>query len=507
MTLSEAELDAIVSAAVEGDATSVRARLRLEMQRMLKALPDFEFQTKRTTPLAKLCAAGADYGWCELQRTSRPNLLSDLSGKAKASLRRDLRHRLERITRPSFELEWKSFGSAMNSIGILTAPPDSQAERMFLRDKPADRLFSLFKKFPVLARLWCQVISQWRKYVMEILSRFTLDRSDLSRAFFNRRPVARILDLRCSLSDSHNSGRTVARLKCEAGSIIYKPRSGAGEWDWFSLIESMNKRSFRPKLRAAPVLRRKGYCWMEYVESASCESQAAARRFYERIGGMIAAAHLLKLVDCHRDNFIASGEHPVLVDTDALWHVSALTKTQAISTVLYRTGFFPNADRRSLQSRSSALGHGTTGNHLPRLGGKALKAAHYQAEIIRGFTRAWRCILGTGHRRRAFERRLRRIRSGERRWIYWATEKYAAIRDASLQPAVLRSGREREQLIRRQCTRDIVTPAVIHAEVRALKQLDIPYFLRQTDEWLPQDKLPLPGELIEAIQRALKLCA
>jgi lantibiotic modifying enzyme len=222
---------------------------------------------------------------------------------------------------------------------------------------------------------------------------------------------------------------------------------------------------------------------------------------------MIAAAHLLKLVDCHRDNLIASGEHPMLVDVDALWHVSALTKTQAVSTVLYRTGFFPNADRRSLQSRSSALGYGTTGRHVPRLARNPLKAANYHQEITRGFTRAWRCILGAGARRRAFERRLRRIRSRERRWIYWATEKYTAIREASLQPVVLRFGRERELLIRRQCTRNIVTPAVNDAEVRALKRLDIPYFLRQTDEGLPWDKLPIPGELIEAIERAVKLCA
>lgn len=506
MTLSKAELDAIVSAVADGEASSVRSGLRVAMQRMLNALPDFEFRTKRATPLVKLCTAGADYGWRELQKAGKPDLLADLSGKAKASLRRDLRHRLERITRPCFELEWESFGLAMNSIGILAASPDSKvAERMFLRDKPSDRLFALFKKFPVLASLWCQVISHWRTYVMEVLSRLTLDRHVLSRAFFSGRPIAGILDLRCGLSDWHHSGRTVARLQFEAGSIIYKPRSGVGESEWFSVFEWMNRNSFQPKLRAARVLQRKGYCWMEYVEPASCETKAAARRFCERIGGMIAAAHLLKLVDCHRDNLIAAGEHPVLVDVDALWHVSALTKTQAVSSVLYRTGFFPNSNRRSLQSRSSALGRGTTGDHVPRVAGEPLSVADYKQQITRGFARAWRCILGTRGRRRAFELRLRRIRSKERRWIYWATEKYAAIREASLQPVVLRSGPERDLLIRRLCRRDIVSSAVIDAELRALNQLDIPYFMRRTNERVPPDKLPVPGELIKAIRHALSL--
>ena len=376
---------------------------------------------------------------------------------------------------------------------------------MFLGDKPGHRLFSLFKKFPVLASLWSQVISQWRQYVMEVLLRFTLDRSALSRAFFSGRPIARILDLNCNLSDWHNSGRTVARLQCEAGFIIYKPRSGAGEWEWFSLLESMNKQSFRPKLRPVQVLRRKGYCWMEYVEALPCRDEAAVRRFYERIGGLIAAAYLLRAVDCHRDNAIACGEDPVLVDADALWHVSSLTAAQPPLDLLYRTGFFPNSRRASLQSRSSILGRTTRGKHLPRIDGKPVSPGPYAREIVSGFTRGWRSILGTRERRSAFLRQLRRIRSRERRWIYWATEKYGAIRQASIQPAVLRSGKKRNRLITGSCTRPIVSSATVRAEIEALKRLDIPYFPRTTKESMNPDAPLASAKVLGALQRALLL--
>lgn len=492
MSLSRAEIDDIV-----GEAGNAGVR------RMLEALPDVEFQTKRAKPLVKLCAAGADYGWRELERTAKLALLTELSARAKASLRRDLRRDLEEITQPCLDLEWKSFGLAMTSIGLSAGKPDSTlAERMFLRDKPSHRLLALFGKFPILARLWCQLISQWREQVTEVLVRFAADRQALSRTFFSE-PVGQIVNVQFGLSDRHNSGRTVARLQFNAGSIIYKPREGTGESEWFSLLDWMNRRHFRPKLRIARLLQRKNYCWMEYVEAASCTSEAEARRFYRRMGALIAAAYLLKAVDCHRDNLIASGENPLLVDVDALWHVSAFSKTLSFADILHRTGFFPSANPRSLQSRSSALGPWGTGNHVPRLAGRPLKAASYRKEIARGFARAWRCILATRHRRHVFERRLRRIRSGERRWIYWATEKYAAIRKASIQPAVLRSGAERDRLIRRLCSRDIVPSAVVDAEVLALKQLDIPYFERATNEMPPADKLPAPEELISAIRSAL----
>lgn len=500
MTSSAAEVDVIVRDAADSGEFSAQARWATDIRRLLDALPDFEFQPTRATPLEKLCAAGARYGWRALETNIPVDSLANLSAKAKASVRRNLQRDLEWITRPCFDLEWTSFGLAMASLGLSTGRPDPKSiERMFLRERPSHRLFSLFKKFPVLARLWCQSIRQWRVLVKEVLLRFDQDQRSLSRTFFSGRPVSPIVDAHFGLSHRHHSGRTVARLQFEGGSIIYKPRSGAGEAEWFSLLGWINQRGFQPKLRAARVLPRKGYCWMEYAAPASLKSEAAARRFYERMGGIIAAAHLLKAVDCHRDNLIASGEHPVLVDVDALWHVSPLTRNQSSADLLYRTGFFPNANPRSLQSRSSVLGPGTAGKHVPRLAGRPLRPAQYKREIAHGFARAWRCILGTRKAREAFARQRGCIRSTKRRWIFWATENYAAIRDASIQPAALRSGRERENLIRLRCARENVAAGLVDAEVRALKQLDIPYFVSRTNQSLPPDQSSVPEELMKAL--------
>ena len=504
MTPSSAEIDGIIRAAAESDSSFTKSRWAADTRRLLSALADFEFETTQATPLMKLCAAGARYGWRELEKNSEADLLANLSPKARTSLRRNLRRDLAEVTRPSFSLEWKSFRLAMASIGLADQEPDPElVENMFLGQRPDHRLLSLFKKFPVLARLWGELIRHWREHVGEVLTRFVDDRRSLSRTFFANQPVNKISDARFGLSDRHDSGRTVVRLQFEAGSIIYKPRSGSGEAEWFSLLKWMNRHGFRPKLAIAQLLLRKDYCWMQYVEPASLRNETAVLRFYQRMGGIIAAAHLLRAVDCHRDNLVASGEHPVLVDADALWHVSRGTRTQPSSDLLYRTGFFPNADPLSLHSRSSILGPGAVGNHVPRLRGRLVAAAHYQREMILGFARAWRCLMGTRKSRQAFARRLRRIRSTQRRWIYRATETYAAIIDASIQPPALRSGRERELLIRSQCARGLSGSGVIEAEVRALKRLDIPYFTGRTKQRLPPDRPAVPQKLIRALSTAL----
>ena len=85
----------------------------------------------------------------------------------------------------------------------------------------------------------------------------------------------------------------------------------------------------------------------------------------------------------------------------------------------------------------------------------------------------------------------------------WSTEKYAAIRQASIQAAALRSGIERHLLIARLCRRSTVGSEVIKAEIDALKRLDIPYFLRGSKERIALDRGNMPVDVREALRRVL----
>jgi lantibiotic modifying enzyme len=474
-----------------------------DLRRLFTALAEFDFNSKRSSPLVRLCEAGARFGWQELESTLASEFLALLSLKAKRCLKRDLERILQRATRPSLELERKSYNLALAAIGFQAKGTDPQLwDAKFVGKKPSERLFAIFGRFPVLSRLWLQLIFQWRDHVTELLSRLVADRTALSRAFLGGQPAGPIIDMRCGLSDPHNHGRTVMLLRFASSSVIYKPRPGDGEWEWFSFLQAMNAQSFRPRLRAARVLRRKDYCWMECMESFSCRDEGAARRFYRRMGGILCAAYLLKTVDCHRENVIAAGEDPILVDAEALWHGHLDSKARTPIELLCRTGFLPDSEPRSLRSRSSALGRGK-GKHVPIICGQPLRAVHYEREIVAGFCRAWRCLLGTKKRRAALVWRLRRICSRKRRWIYRPTETYGALAQASVQPASLRSGIERDLLLSRLCSRRTVPAAVVHAEVDALKRLDIPYFVGRSKGSSPPDKGGAPAELIEGLRRAL----
>src|SRR5207247_8717689 len=58
----------------------------------------------------------------------------------------------------------------------------------------------------------------------------------------------------------------------------------------------------------------------EFTPAGRCTSVEQVSRFYERQGGYLALLYALEATDFHFENLIASGEHPVLVDLEALFH-------------------------------------------------------------------------------------------------------------------------------------------------------------------------------------------
>jgi lantibiotic modifying enzyme len=475
------------------------------VQEILDGLAEARFTQRRVSPLYKLCEAGSEYAFTRLERNVSSDLLSLLRPRAKHSIKNHFRRSLVQVTRPCLALELHAFRCAYEAIYPQKGSSTPEIERKFLGRGPQERLGSLFKKFPVLGELWFRLIEQWCASLSELLERIAANKQKLSHFFFGGQSLGKILDLRPGLSDSHNKGRTVIRIQFQAGSVIYKPRRGRGEQEWYRFIAYLNAVSFRPKLKAARVLCVADFCWMQEVKFKPCKHQIAVRRFYKRLGGMVTAAYLLQAVDCHRDNIIACGEYPVLVDAETLWHV-ADEKTDLIDP-LYGTGFLPTTfRRRSYQYRSSVLGRTSPGRHTPHVAGTPLYASSYENAFVSGFCQAWQCLLGTRKRRAALVRCLQRLGNQSWRWIYRSTAEYDRIIRASVQPAAMRSETNRNFLLTQLCARKAVDRFVIREEIVALRRLDVPYFSRRATQPL---RLPnshrAPSQIVRVLRHALHL--
>ncbi len=101
--------------------------------------------------------------------------------------------------------------------------------------------------------------------------------------------------------------------------VLYKPRSlevdGA-----FRVLLTWLDREAALGLHSPQVLDRGEYGWMEFVDWRPSEGNGHLRTFYERQGALIALTYALNAVDLHYENLVATGDCPVLVDLESLFH-------------------------------------------------------------------------------------------------------------------------------------------------------------------------------------------
>jgi type 2 lantibiotic biosynthesis protein LanM len=189
----------------------------------------------------------------------------------------------------------------------------------FLRSLEGEGLIRLFLEYPVLARYLATTLSQWMDAAREFLLRLEADQAVLESRFNQGQPLGPVIKLAPDLSDRHRAGRTVLRAHFAAGvRLIYKPKRIAAEAAYWNLLGWINRNAALRPLRTLPVLDRGAYGWVEEIEPRPCEDQREVESFYYRAGMLVCLIYALEGSDCHNENLIAAGEHPVVIDHETL---------------------------------------------------------------------------------------------------------------------------------------------------------------------------------------------
>jgi hypothetical protein len=333
-------------------------------------------------------------------------------------------------------------------------------------------LISLLWEYPVLAKLLAIEIDNWRESVLELLTRFQSDRRMISRRLFKGIALGTIVGVQGDFSDPHCGGRTVAKVVFENGcSVFYKPRSGQGEELLSSLMLWLKENRFPVEMESMTTIDKKTYSWAREVRAEPCSSQFAVKRYFFRTGVILCLGHLLRTVDWHRDNLVAAGEFPVVLDAETLWHPheSGAGENKVGDISLFRVGLLP----RSNGSAQKSSYHGIQPVHL---GARVINPSERLDEIMRGFEVTWSFFLAAKERLHALHRFQRRAARMYRRRIYRSTATYARILENSLHPALLQDGMDRHLFLVLNCVRSGVPAPIGVEEVAQLAHLDIPSF-------------------------------
>lgn len=393
----------------------------------------------------------------------------------------------------------------------------------------------LIAEYPILTTEVRNRLTRWAEFSLEFFAHFCEDREAICNALFDQDPGP-LVSVHGGAGDTHRGGRSVMILSFASGArVVYKPRSLAVEEHFQQLLLWLNAHGAQPAFRPLRILDRVSHGWAEFADASPCADTVEADRFYQRQGGYLALLYVLEASDLHCENLIACGEHPVLVDLEALFHCrpalvsSGLADELAgatLSNSALRVGLLPvriwaNGDAAGIDM--SGLGgaagqmtpHGvpqweranTDEMHLvrkpvaipgaknrPVLGGRVLDAADYSELIVNGFADMYRLLL---RNRSNLSARLHEFAADEVRVIVRPTQTYAALLQESFHPDLLRSEADRLAFLNRLTEGAVVRSALkplVEFERRDLIAGDIPMFTTRPES---RDLFTSAGAVIE----------
>jgi lantibiotic modifying enzyme len=331
------------------------------------------------------------------------------------------------------------------------------------------------------------VVAEWIRAQKIMLDRLRRDWDRLS-FMLPRSAKLRIKHITPGLSDPHEHGQTVTVLGfANGGRVVYKPRSCEGERIWFSALQWLNKEGFRSGFYIPKLISRKNYCWMSFVARRTCDSKAAVKEFYFRWGAQAAMAELLGCADLHRQNWIASGEQPVLVDAEMVGSAFLLehrSNQVALSGQhlhpLLKTGLLPLSQNdcggyyRGIAPFDNTSLRGEQKSFWPIYSGKVERPGKYRDRILEGFTAALSFLWSPRRRKRLSEFVVRASCRKHLRVLNRATANYYRLLEDSLQPQHMQERGQRLQYLLQRCGRGRLG----ESEARSLFRCCVPRFIK-----------------------------
>lgn len=400
--------------------------------------------------------------------------------------------------------------------------PEERFEDFVRQVNQEERILSLLEEYPVLARQLVLTIDHWMNYTLEFLGHLCADWDTIRATFASGCDPGLLIAVSAGAGDLHRCGRSVLILKFSSGlQLLYKPKSLAIDMHFQELLIWLNERGAKPSFRTLKLIDRGSYGWSEFVHAHDCASSDEVVRFYERQGSYLALLYAFNAVDFHFENIIAAGEHPMLIDLEALFQPE-VDRDRAIGQSVWRVGLLPCrlwSNEQAMGIDVSGLGGqegqltprpvslweeiGTDQTRLvrqrveiparqnrPKLNNYDVDVLDYRSDIIAGFTRMYWLLQERRHE--LIKEFLPRFAHDEIRLLMRPTIIYTHLLDEGSHPDLLRDALERDRFFDRLwigIEQQSALARIIPAERRSLLRGDVPLFtMRPNDRAISTDE-------------------
>lgn len=402
---------------------------------------------------------------------------------------------------------------------LVGETPQERLQYFIEQLQKREEVLPLLEEYAPLARSVLTTLENWTQCSLEFLHRLCADWSQICQTFSATADPGQLVEVNGGAGDLHKGGQSTLVLRFSSDfRLIYRPKPMAVDVHFQELLRWLNERGAHLAFRVLNVLDCGSYGWAEFVSPQPCTSREEVARFYERQGGYLALLYALEATDVHFENLIAAGEHPVMIDLEALFHprareaVTLLSQKPVMETLYHsvlRIGLLPLrvwGNQEHLGVDISGLGgHGgqltpqallhpdKTGTdqmrfirermpmpesaNRPTLHGQSVNVLEYRADLLRGFERVYRLLLR--ERAALLNGPIQAFAHDEIRFLARATNVYAQLWFESYHPDFLRNALDRDRFFDRLWAATERRPELkplIPAERADLHAGDIPMF-------------------------------
>lgn len=135
------------------------------------------------------------------------------------------------------------------------------------------------------------------------------------------------------MGDRHK-GRFVIEVITPKGNFFYKPRNANVDEAFKNLLEKLSKNDEILKMKNADLVNKDTYSWFNKVAYTPLSGIEESRKYYRRLGQLIAVIYILNGNDIHHENLISDGEQPVIIDLETLLTSRLLFMKKSISAYM-----------------------------------------------------------------------------------------------------------------------------------------------------------------------------
>lgn len=185
---------------------------------------------------------------------------------------------------------------------------------VLLRDN--EYLKEIYEIYPELIRLLDKRTKNYFDYIDEIIANIE-QKPEIESAH-----IGKIKNIEIGQGDTHNKGRSVAKIIFEKVIFYYKPRSLDMECKYSELqnwLKENNK--WYHMMKCAKVINFDSFGLMEKIENSECRDMNDIHEFYYQMGQLLCILLSLNSKDFHCENIIASGYSPTPIDLETFVHV------------------------------------------------------------------------------------------------------------------------------------------------------------------------------------------